>query len=59
MDAFDQLVSNNSFESVLNFIDALKEDFMGKNCMLMLHINLDSLEEGERKQVEDKADEVF
>ena len=59
MDAFDQLVSNNSFESVINFIDAMKEDFSAKDCMLMLSVNLNSLDEDERKQIEDKADEII
>ena len=59
MDAFDKLVSNNSFDSALNFIDALKEDFSSHDCMLVLSINLDSLEESERKQIEDKADEII
>ncbi len=58
-DSFDQVVSNNSFESVMNFLDALKEDFASKNCMLVLAINLDVLTEKERKQIEDKADMVL
>lgn len=58
-DSFDQLVSNNSFESVMNFLDALKEDFEAKNCMLFLAINLDALGAKERKLVEDKADIIL
>ncbi len=58
-DSFDQLVSNNSFESVLNFINALKEDFRAKKCMLVLSINMESLDKNERRQIEDKADGIL
>ncbi len=56
MDVLDQIISENSFESTMRFLDYLKDEGRRKDFFVILSFNLNSLPDEEKKILREKAD---
>ena len=55
IDAVDSMISENSFDSVMRFLDYLKEESESKNFFIFIVLNTEILKEGEKKIIMEKT----